>query len=245
MESPLETIIANPLFWVVLAILAALPLVSRWAKNNEGRVRQKERLSRYQGADPNLRRHREMIEGWPKTCPKCGHVRQEGDSPDVPETVCPNCEVVYQKATTTLRNHAEQAHRVENRGAATIRQPGSALSGAIMLAMVVGLLWLFWPGDDPSDDGSVSAQERERTPEQIADSAILDCKQRLRTWLKAPSTAEFSWQHQTIQHTGNRWVLSGYVDAQNSFGVPLRKRWACHVDVENGSATVVRTKFLE
>lgn len=41
--------------------------------------------------------------------------------------------------------------------------------------------------------------------------------------LKAPTTAKF--EHLNYTHKGNDIMMKGYVDAQNSFGVPLRNNW--------------------
>ena len=35
-----------------------------------------------------------------KVCPKCGYERSSKDPSYIPDTVCPNCEAVYEKATT-------------------------------------------------------------------------------------------------------------------------------------------------
>ncbi len=43
----------------------------------------------------------------------------------------------------------------------------------------------------------------------------------VKSQLKAPSTAKFSNQH-IDQSSSNTWVVTGTVEAQNSFGVPLR-----------------------
>jgi len=45
--------------------------------------------------------------------------------------------------------------------------------------------------------------------------------------LKSPQTAKFSFDTDdySISRSGNKWIVSGYVDAQNSFGATLRQYW--------------------
>ena len=58
-------------------------------------------------------------------------------------------------------------------------------------------------------------------------SAVKDvCHQQLDTKLKAPSTASYGGDD--VEHTGGaRWVATGYVDAENSFGAKVRTYWNC------------------
>lgn len=48
--------------------------------------------------------------------------------------------------------------------------------------------------------------------------------------LKSPSTAEFcSFSSAAIQRDGNTWTITGYVDAQNSFGATLRNNFTVKI----------------
>jgi hypothetical protein len=48
--------------------------------------------------------------------------------------------------------------------------------------------------------------------------------------LKAPSTADFPWGTYRANHLPNdSWIVSSYVDAQNSFGAKLRSNWVCEL----------------
>jgi len=63
------------------------------------------------------------------------------------------------------------------------------------------------------------------------DTAILAhamAKQFVENNLKAPATADFPRQATSIyqDHQG-RWVVTSYVDAQNSFGANVRTHWKC------------------
>lgn len=85
--------------------------------------------------------------------------------------------------------------------------------------------------------------EPPRTPEQLAQdkaqSAISDakwqCRQYIEPRLKAPSTAKFQNYNEFSWHNGN---VSGYVDAQNSFGAQIRTTFTCHMSPDGKKWTV-------
>lgn len=53
--------------------------------------------------------------------------------------------------------------------------------------------------------------------------------------LKAPSTASFDCVDVRSNEEGTRYLVKGYVDAQNSFGATLRKQFAAFVVTTDGS----------
>lgn len=53
------------------------------------------------------------------------------------------------------------------------------------------------------------------------------CEQFVQKRLKAPSTADFS--NTTTTNSGDQWTVEGDVDAENSFGAPIRNRYVCVV----------------
>ena len=60
--------------------------------------------------------------------------------------------------------------------------------------------------------------------------AVEACKHATRLQLKAPSTADFApWEEWTAYRDGTKRVVTGYVDAQNSFGAKLRNNIRCEV----------------
>lgn len=71
-------------------------------------------------------------------------------------------------------------------------------------------------------------------------SAWFGCKTELEKRLKAPSTAEFaSYNDATIvKQSSGRWAVGSEVTAQNSFGVPLRQKWACEIAITGDRYTV-------
>ncbi len=61
----------------------------------------------------------------------------------------------------------------------------------------------------------------------------------VRSQLKAPSTATFcSKSSATITHSGNKWTIKGYVDAENSFGAMLRNDFTVVITISGDEYTV-------
>jgi hypothetical protein len=103
----------------------------------------------------------------------------------------------------------------------------------MLIALLIGAVWLFWHMFAPH------TTEAPSTPDQF--NAYVDCQSFVKQNLKAPSTAEFpSISEATIVHTqSNQWSVSSYVDAQNSFGAPLRSTFDCQVSY-NGTHVILR-----
>ncbi|HCL4447342.1 TPA: hypothetical protein N2D16_002948 [Clostridium botulinum] len=62
--------------------------------------------------------------------------------------------------------------------------------------------------------------------------------------LKAPSTAKFQeFDESLVQDLGgNKYEVSGYVDAENSFGANIRWNWHCTVRIEGeGDDQMIKT----
>ena len=64
--------------------------------------------------------------------------------------------------------------------------------------------------------------------------AQVTCEQAVTNGLKAPSTAKFGGEA-AIQNSPTDFSVTGYVDAQNSFGAMIRTYWTC--DYSNGNAS--------
>lgn len=62
--------------------------------------------------------------------------------------------------------------------------------------------------------------------------AYVAAKLEIQQKLKAPSTAKFPYHSEpgvVIVEQGDKFIITSYVEAQNAFGVPLRKRWTAEV----------------
>lgn len=65
--------------------------------------------------------------------------------------------------------------------------------------------------------------------------AVVVAEKAVKNKLKSPSTAEFcSHKEYSITCSRNTWTVSGYVDAQNSFGAMLRNNFTVKFTFENG-----------
>lgn len=76
-------------------------------------------------------------------------------------------------------------------------------------------------------------QKAEAEKRSHTDQAKLCSKMKLEQMLKAPSTAEYPWSDQwSIQPLGDdKYKVSSYVDAENSFGAKIRTNFSCDVTV--------------
>lgn len=77
--------------------------------------------------------------------------------------------------------------------------------------------------DKPAGDGSGDSAR-----------AISACEQSVLTNLKSPGSADFGGE--SANASGTTWTVSGYVDAENSFGANLRSNWTCRASQATGSS---------
>lgn len=73
------------------------------------------------------------------------------------------------------------------------------------------------------------------------------CQDFVKDRLKSPSTAEFpSSRNVNIFETGtNKYMIKGYVDAQNSFGAQLRTQYECEVQLDGETWKLQHIQLLE
>lgn len=115
----------------------------------------------------------------------------------------------------------------------------------VILFFVIGGAALFSSGpkspatsDTPSKDAQLGARraaalEQENEKENELRNEMIHAysmaTREIKSQLKAPSTAEFSslWDEETkiAPYGYHQWLVSGFVDAQNSFGAMLRQNW--------------------
>lgn len=64
--------------------------------------------------------------------------------------------------------------------------------------------------------------------------AATECRERVEARLKAPSTADFqSSSTRELGSTGDRWEVTGVVDAENSFGGTVRLTYKCDLTYDD------------
>lgn len=107
---------------------------------------------------------------------------------------------------------------------------GKVATGILGLLVVI---FIAWKGASFFLDTSPKAEDPN------ADKSIAACtcaQQRIKTMLKAPSTAKFGSCHDAVVRLGGqRYAVASYVDAQNGFGAMIRNSFNCDVTVEAGS----------
>ena len=74
-----------------------------------------------------------------------------------------------------------------------------------------------------------------KTAAERGTMAAIQCRDFVKERLRAPSTADFSALHESASLIGeNKYVVRGYVDAQNAFGAQIRNNYACTVQYTGG-----------
>lgn len=73
--------------------------------------------------------------------------------------------------------------------------------------------------------------------EEDGDGAIAYCHQFVEQSLKSPDSADFPSfsDHQVTELGEQRWKVSSYVDAENSFGASLRTDWTCEISYDEAA----------
>ena len=72
------------------------------------------------------------------------------------------------------------------------------------------------------------------------------CQKFVRQSLKAPSTAKIPYGEQTVATLDNgHYIVTGPVDAENSFGAMLRQTYYCETHRKDGDMWVLDSLFLQ
>ena len=97
--------------------------------------------------------------------------------------------------------------------------------------------WIISFAFEPSIITSDNLNETENREESFRDKyanktyALNLAEDKIKSLLKAPSTAEFaSYSDARINQSGYTYTITSYVDAQNSFGAKLRKYFKVRVE---------------
>lgn len=87
--------------------------------------------------------------------------------------------------------------------------------------IVIGSLIYFFNDKDELEPVQIETQEQYEDVE-----AYIDAQAVVKRYLKAPSTADFpSSSKASILRDGDHFVISSYVDSENSFGAKIRSDW--------------------
>lgn len=111
-----------------------------------------------------------------------------------------------------------------------------------IISAILGGLLLGYAGGTRFAEGSYIGQQSNRSKcNRLEDTwghdefdAVVVAEKAVKNKLKSPSTAEFcSHKEYSITCSGDTWTVSGYVDAQNSFGATLRNDFTVKFTFEN------------
>lgn len=86
-----------------------------------------------------------------------------------------------------------------------------------------------------------SSSGKKQDDDEIKVSVYVLAKNCVKNHLKAPSTAKFSemWECAFQKGEGNVYMMTGYVDSQNSYGAMLQEQWSIMAEVNGDKASLV------
>lgn len=92
-----------------------------------------------------------------------------------------------------------------------------------------------------SSSGYSSSSGKKQDDDEIKASVYVLAKNCVKNHLKAPSTAKFSemWECAFQKGEGNVYMMTGYVDSQNSYGAMLQEQWGIMAEVSGDKASLV------
>lgn len=92
-----------------------------------------------------------------------------------------------------------------------------------------------------SSSGYSSSSGKKQDDDEIKASVYVFAKNCVKNHLKAPSTAKFSemWECAFQKGDGNIYMMTGYVDSQNSYGAMLQEQWSIMAEVSGDKVSLV------
>lgn len=167
-----------------------------------------------------------------KSCPYCRKPVEEGD------TVCTNCWKQLPKPGERIAGKPWYA---------TIGPLGWVAISFFVLLAIFGSMLI----SQNIENARRRASAPTATPRPDVGTSIgaFDvCRQFVLEQLKAPKTADFQNQFEAEinEYEPGRWEVIAWVDAQNSFGVPIRNHFLCQVQYQGeGNWTLVDLQTTE
>lgn len=85
------------------------------------------------------------------------------------------------------------------------------------------------------------SSSKKQDDDEIKASVYVLAKNCVKNHLKAPSTAKFSemWECAFQKGEGNVYMMTGYVDSQNSYGAMLQEQWSIMAEVSGDKVSLV------
>lgn len=92
-----------------------------------------------------------------------------------------------------------------------------------------------------SSSSSSGSSSKKQDDDEIKASVYVLAKKCVKNHLKAPSTAKFSEMWECAFQKGDRniYMMTGYVDSQNSYGAMLQEQWSIMAEVSGDKVSLV------
>lgn len=181
------------------------------------------------------------------TCPRCGWPTNKY------KTACENCGKPLVQPTTGAKKALQDSG-------------GHHVNGVLfVLVAAVIIVLIFWAAkpwnaetkksssgssttsssgstySGKSYSGSSGTTSKKYDDDEIKATVYVLAKKCVKSHLKAPSTAEFSemWECAFTKGEDNVYMMTGYVDSQNSYGAMLQEQWSIMAQVSGDKASLV------
>lgn len=161
-------------------------------------------------------------------CPECGK--------DISDKAisCPGCGCPMEYTSQNVKNSNMTVINPSNIQK-TSQNASNTQSGTWAMVKLWGFIILFFGGllllgnamNKSSSSSSKSSSDTDSYSHDKYDAQVLAEKE-VKNRLKSPSSADFCWSP-TVSRSGNTWTVSGYVDAQNSFGATVRSNYTVKI----------------
>lgn len=157
-----------------------------------------------------------------------------------------------QKSTSTQANGAL--------GATTRRNGDSRVAIFVIawiLAVILGVCLYVWHSQRPTPPVKLTPEQAKKLQQEQAENArhelqttlLVMAQSAVKGDLKAPSTADFPglYSEYVFQDLGNdKWLVAGWVTANNAFGVPLRNRFLVTMQKDvSGQWTITKVTIVD
>jgi hypothetical protein len=169
-------------------------------------------------------------------CPECGEQVQKS------VTVCPKCSYPFCLSNSNQKTEIKKPTNTKKCQFCAMDVPKEAIicpycrktigsSPAVKGCLIAVLLFFIF-----AIIGGITSKNKS-TPDVPSEFDAFYMSQKfVNDRLKAPSTAKYpSSSDVSIKQTGNKWIVTGYVDAQNSFGAMIRQNYICEMEVSGKS----------
>lgn len=113
-----------------------------------------------------------------------------------------------------------------------VQQWGRRIGFGVFAVAMAAIVWAFIQGpEEPKSPAELAAEYRP----SAADAERM-CRNDVSGKLKAPGTASFGDVRSRISgdYDDDQWTVTGWVDAQNSFGATVRSEWICQATHRGG-----------